>query len=56
MASIDQSDDLKNRPSRFVKIGTRDVSTWRTVGGIVFLCALVGSLAWWIGVMGAVTN
>ena len=40
----------------FVKIGTRDVSTWRTVGGIVFLCALVGSLAWWIGVMGAVTN
>ena len=56
MTSVEQSDVLKNRPSRFVKIGTPDVTVWRTVGGIVFVCALIGALAWWIGIVSAVTN
>ncbi len=49
MASVDQSDDLKNRPHRIVKAGTPDTDAWRILGGIICLCLLVVALAWWVG-------
>ncbi len=46
MASVEYSDELKNRPSREVKAGVPDSNMPRTVGGIIFLGIVVLILAW----------